>query len=107
MRSASAAEDVDVVAGLAGRGDGWTGSLHSPFARGDGAVGFGPGHRGGEDHVGQLRSARHEDVLHDEAVEAGEQLAGVVDVGFGVGRVLADHERGGELAGAPLLRTST
>ncbi len=44
----------------------------------------------GQHDVGQLRRRGAEDVLDDEVVEPGEELAGVRDVGLGLGGVLPD-----------------
>ena len=47
--------------------------------------------RRGQEHVGLLRGLVHEEVLHDQTVELGDRLLGVVEVGLGEQRVLADH----------------
>ena len=57
-----------------------------------------PRRAGRQHHGGQLRSAGEEDVLHDEMVEALQEMNGVVALGLRLRRVLADHVERGEIA---------
>ncbi len=57
-----------------------------------------PARRGGQDDVGELRGLRQEDVLHDDVLEAVEQVLDVVGVGVGLDRVLAEDEHRRQLA---------
>ncbi len=91
-------DDPHVVARLAGRIERLAHALHAPLAVRHGALGLAPRRGRREDDVGHLRGLRQDDVLHDEEVEAGEELARVVDVGLGLRGVLADHVERPQLA---------
>ena len=65
---------LHVVAGLARRVERLAHALHPALGVGDGAVALAPRRRAGQHDVGELRGLGEEDVLHDEVVEALEQL---------------------------------
>ena len=87
------AQDLVVVASLSRGRNRWSHPLHPTLRRGDRALALGPPDRCGKHHVGQLGRTGEEDVLDDEQVEAGQELAGMCDVGLGVGRVLPQDVR--------------
>ena len=91
-------DDPDVVLRVAGWIQRLAHPLHPPLAVRHGPLGLRP--RGGrrEHHVGELRRLRHEDVLHDQAVQVLEQRGGVRGIGLGVGGVLADHVERAQVA---------
>ena len=93
-------DDVDLLAGLSGRGHGGSGALDAALTVGDGAVGLGPTEGGREDHVGHLGGPGHEHVLDHHHVELPKQFTGMADVGLGIGRVLADDPQGLEFVPA-------
>jgi hypothetical protein len=70
-------DDRDVVARAGRRRDRAPHPLHAALAVGDRAVGLGEAGGGRQHDVGQLGGLRQEDVLHDQHLEAGEQLAAV------------------------------
>ena len=72
--------------------------LDAPLAVGDGSLALGPRRGGRQDDVGDLAGRGQEDVLHDEQVEAAQQLLRVMAIGLGLQRVLADHVQRRELA---------
>ena len=96
--AASSRDDLDVVAGARRRVDRLADPLHAALAAGDGALGLAPGGRAGQHHVRRLGGVGQEDVLHHQALQALEELAGAVGVRLGAQRVLADDVGGGELA---------
>ena len=78
-----AGDDLPVRLCLAGRRNGLSDPLDPSFRVGEGAVLFRKA-GGGEDHVGQLRRFRQEDVLDDEKIEV---LQGRLDMGeIGIGQ---------------------
>ena len=91
-------DDPHVVARLARRVERLADALHPALAVRHRAVGLAPRRRRGEDDIRHLGRPRQHDVLHDEEVELREELAGLGDVGLGLGRVLADHVEGAQLA---------
>ena len=91
-------DDPPVRPRLAGQRHGGAAELDLAVGVGDGAVLLGPG-RGGQDHVGELRGLGDEEVLHDQVLEPGERGAGVVEVGVGHRRVLAQDVHAAHLSG--------
>ena len=73
-------------------------ALHAPFAARHRAFGFTPARRRRKDDVGHLAGLREEDVLHDQVLEAAQQLDRMLLVGFGLRRVLTDDVERVELA---------
>ena len=89
-RSAMPADDVGVRAGLARRVDGLADALHPPLGVGDRALVLAPVGGRGQHDVGHVGRRGAEDVLHDQVVEAFQQVPGVRGVGLRLGRVLPD-----------------
>ncbi len=87
-------DDLQVLPCLTGRVQSLAAALHPSLGVGDGAFGLAPVRSRGQHHIGQLCGRGQHDVLYDEDVEVAEHLAGVGDVGLGLGRVLPhDVER--------------
>ena len=91
-------DDLDVVAGLAGRVVRLAHALDSALARCDCALYLAERRGRGQDDVGELRGAREKEILDDEVVEAGEQPLGALLVRLALRRVLADDVDSAELA---------
>ena len=89
-------DDPEIRPGLAGRLDGLAAELHHAIGVRDGADLLGPRGRR-QHHVGEIRRLGQEDVLHDQMVERGEGLAGVIDVGIGHRRVFAHDVHAADL----------
>ena len=80
--------DPEVSPGLPRRVNGLLSELHHAVGVAHGAGFFGPG-GGGQHHVGQPGGLGHEDVLHHQVLQAGQGMAGMVQVGVAHGRVFA------------------
>ena len=91
-------DDPEVLAGLAGGLEGLAAELDAAVGVGEGAGLLGVS-GGGQDDVGVAGRLGEEDVLHHQVLQAGEGLAGVVQVGVGHGRVLAHDVHAAHLAG--------
>ena len=98
MRRRDLLDDPPVLPGIAGRRERRPAELHAAVGVGEGAGLLGEG-RGRQDHVGVEGRLGQEDVLHDQVLELGERLAGVVEVGVGHRRVLAHDVHAADLAG--------
>ena len=96
--AAERVDDLDVVAGLAGRVVRLPHALDSALARRDCALYLAERRGRRQDDVGELRGAREKEILDDEVVEAGEQPLGALLVRLSLRRVLADDVDGAELA---------
>ena len=77
-----------ILARLAGRVDHRPADLHLAVGIGEGAPLLGVG-GGRQHHVGVPGGLGEEDVLHHQVLQVGQRLAGVLHVGVGHGRVLA------------------
>ena len=90
-------DDLPVGAALVRRLHGLAHALHAALGVGEGAVLLRVA-GGGQEHVRVLARLGHEDVLHDQEVQALQRLAHVVGVRVGERRVLAHDVHGLELA---------
>ncbi len=91
-------QDLDVVAGALRPVEGLADALDAPLRVGHRALGLAPRRGGRKHHVGHLRRLGEEDVLHDQVIEAAAAAPGAGDVGFGLGRVLAEAVHRPQLA---------
>ena len=91
-------DDGQVVARAGRRLDRLAHPLDAALGVGDGALALRPGSRRREDDVGQRRGLGQEEVLHDEELEALEQVDRALLVGLGLDRVLADAVDRGQVA---------
>ena len=91
-------DDRQVVAGPDRRLDRLAHALDAPLRVGDGPLRLRPGGAGRQDHVGQFRGLRQEQVLDDQELQPRQQLDGASLVGLRLDGVLADAVDGGQLA---------
>ena len=92
-------QDGDVVASARGRLERLAHALHAALAVGHGAFGLAPRRAAaGSTTCASSAVCGQEDILHDEEVETLEQVPGVVLVGLGLERVLADDVQRAKIA---------
>ena len=96
MRRASSLRIQKSSSRVAGRLDRLAAELHHAIGVRHGADLLGPRGRGQHD-VGEVRRFGEEDVLHDQMIERGERLAGVIDVRIGHRRVFAHDVHAADL----------
>ena len=87
------AGDLPVILGRPRRIDRFSDPLHPPLRIGEGAVLLGKA-LGGQHHVGHLGGLGEKDILNHQKIEVAQALFGMVQVGIGHQRVLADDVQG-------------